>query len=218
VVALSAVLTAAWVKGFPVWSYTSGFLFFFFSLYLTQVSMPGLTLFGYDFERSLLGTRALIPMAAVIVVSLILTRKDPDGPFRVGIHDMENDLSRLSFGLFGLSPFFLLMIFDEVHNEELFVQGLNLLLLICALVYLRARRAVVGMGAMLAGLLLAWTASAVYLGVYWNGRHENWMPAPGDGFKNFTGTLICAVPVIVFTLGPWLLHRYIARPRRGNKG
>jgi hypothetical protein len=216
-VGICAVLIAAWVRGFPVWSYTLGTFFLLFSVYLTNVALPGFSLPGYTFGRQSLGLVALIPLAAVISISLLLTRKDVARPFAEGLRDLRADFTRVSFGLFGLTPFFLWIMFDEMHGEEPFLLATSLFLGGCALVYLRARRVALGMGAMLAGLLLAYSASAVYLWWYWEGRLMPGMATPIDGLSNMIGTMTCALPIIFLTLGPWLVYRLNQRVGSENR-
>lgn len=202
-----AAIITAWWQAFPAWAYTLILLFGMFSLYAISVSMPGLRLFGYEFGRQVLGLRALIPLGVVIAISLLTTLPNPARPLRLGLHALSQDLSRLSFGLYGLTPFFVRVIFDEVHGEDAFVIGIDLLMGLCALIYLRARRTATGVLAMLAGLLIGWTASAVYLGIYWEGRQEDWMPTPASGMENAVNTLAFASFIIFFTVLPWLIQR-----------
>lgn len=215
ILAISAVLVAAWVNGFPVWSYSIIVIFLLFSLYMTNVAMPGLTLFGHVFRSNeLMGLLAWIPLGLVILTALILTRKDISRPFTQGLNGLREDFTRVSFGLFGLTPFIMWIMFDEVHGEEPFLLVANLLLAGCALAYLRARRVAVGVGAMLAGMLLAYSATGLYLWWWWEGRVVEYLPEPIDGFSNMIGTLICTLPLIILTLGPWLVYR-IGRRRVG---
>lgn len=210
---IGAVLVLAWVKGFPAWSYGLGMIFVLISLYMTQVAIPGLRLFGHTFQSNeLMGLRAWIPLGLVTLTALIITHKDIARPFAVGLTELRQDLTRVSFGLFGFTPFILMIFFDEMHGEELFLALTHLFLGACALVYLRARRVALGMGAMLGGLLLAYSASAVYLWWYWDGRVVPYLSEPIDGFQNMLGTLACTLPIIILTLGPWLIYR-IARRR-----
>ncbi len=208
VVLVSAILVIAWTRGFPAWSYTLGFYFFVFSLYLYNASMPGLTLFGYQFGRRILRGFALIPLGVVVLVSLILTRKNPSAPVLKGVNDLARDFSRASLGLFGLTPFFLRLLYDEVIGEEIFLMVVDLILAACALVYLRARRTAVGLIVLFGSQFAIFSISAVFMGIYWNGPHENFTPSPGSGWQNFFGSLFCILPVFFLTLFPWLLHLF----------
>lgn len=205
---IAAVLVLAWVKGFPAWSYAPGMVFLLISLYMSNVAMPGLKLFGHTFQSNeLMGLLAWVPLGLVILTALLFTHKDIARPFAVGLRDLREDFTRLSFGLFGFTPFILMIFFDEMHGEELFLALTNLFLGACALVYLRARRVALGVGAMIGGLLLAYSTSGVYLWWYWDGRYVEYLPEPIDGLSNMLGTLTCALPVIIVTLGPWLIYR-----------
>ena len=150
---------------------------------------------------------AWIPLGLVILTALIFTRKDIIRPFAVGLRELRADLTRVSFGLYGFTPFILMIFFDEMHGEELFLALTNLFLGACALVYLRTRRVALGIGAMLGGLLLAYSASAVYLWWYWEGRLVPGLATPIDGLSNMIGTMTCVLPIIILTLGPWLIYR-----------
>ena len=211
---ICAVLVTGWIKGFPAWSYGLGMIFLLFSLYMTNVAMPGLTLFGYVFRSNqLMGLLAWIPLGIVVLAALVLTRKNIAWPFQAGIRALRDDFTRVSFGLFAFTPFIMWIIFDEVHGEEPFLLLSSLVLGGCALLYLRARRVALGVGAMLAGMVLAFTISAFYLWWYWDGRVVEYLPEPIDGFSNMIGTMTCAIPVIILTLGPWLIYR-IGRRRK----
>lgn len=204
---ICAILVAAWIKGFPAWSYGLGMTFILVCLYLMNVRIPGLTIFGLNLGRNVMGWLAWVPLAVIILPALIITRKNLDRPFATGARALRDDFTRVSFGLFAFTPFIMFLIFDEVHGEEPFLLLSSLFLGGCALVYLRARRVALGVGAMLGGMVLAYAVSAVYLGLYWEGHMEPWMQSPGDGWSSMLGTLTCAIPVIILTLGPWLIYR-----------
>lgn len=214
ILSICAVLVTAWVKGFPAWSYGLGMIFLLVSLYMTSVAMPGLTLFGYVFRSNqLMGLLAWIPLGIVVLAAFVLTREDIARPFQMGIRALRDDFTRVSFGLFAFTPFIMWIFFDEVHGEEPFLLLSSLLLGGCALAYLRARRVAIGVGAMLAGMLLAYSATGLYLWWWWEGRVVEYLPEPIDGFSNMIGTLTCALPLIVLTLGPWLIYRVTRRRR-----
>ncbi len=211
---ICAILVVAWVKGFPAWSYGLGMTFFLVCLYLMSVRIPGLMIFGLNLGRNVIGLFAWVPLAVIILPALIITRRNINQPFTLGLTGLREDFTRVSFGLFAFTPFIMWIIFDEVHGEEPFLLLSSLFLGGCALVYLRARRVALGVGAMLGGMVLAYALSGFYLWWYWEGRVVEYLPEPIDGFSNMIGTMTCAIPVIILTLGPWLVYR-IGRRRVG---
>ncbi len=209
------VLTVGWVYGFPRWSFTYLAVLLIVSAMLSPSATPGLVLFGHTFSHDeLWGWRAWVPLGVWLVVSVAITRS-----FRPAwqlLNMVNTDWTRLSFGLYGLLPVTLLIIFDEVHGEDGFVAFLCLLLAGGALGYLRVKHTGWRFFCLVAAVGVVWFAAAVYLGIYWDGRLEFWMRAPADGWSNFSTTLVSGVIILLLLCLPALASRVLARIQRGT--
>jgi hypothetical protein len=146
-------LIVGYCLNFPRWSYPYVGLQFIMSLYMANVSTPGLRILGYVFPRSLPWSwRAWMPLFAAIGIGLIITRSPrPLGRF---FTNLGRDATQLSFALFGFFPLLLLIAFDEIEDQHAltWMALLSLLMVATAWLYMRQvnipRRAVVLAGGM----------------------------------------------------------------------
>lgn len=208
IVGYMLVLVVGWVRGFPTWVYPFVIQFALFSV-----------LAGYDFGlfyakieativRNLLTLLSVLGLYAFIAAAaLLITRMDIKRPIQVGWKGLSEDVARLSFGLFGLAPLMLRVMFDGLHNDPGWMLARDLVLAAGALVYFRARREGLAIGALLATIILAYGATAVNLAVYWSGQQALDLPDARNALQNLNTVLSCAVPIIVFTFGPWWVYR-----------
>jgi hypothetical protein len=205
-------MAAAWIAGWPRWSFPYLGLQLALSLMLTAAATPGLRIFGHTFSSGeLWGWRAWIPQLIGIGIGLIITRSIK--PARLFFKTIGQDWTRLSFLLYGFLPVALLITFDEVRGEEWIMILLGLVLTGGALGYLRTSRPV-QLFLWLAGTTaLVWTSAAVYLGVYWNERKESWMTTPGDGWQTFFSTLVFGLVLVLILALPSLVS-LLKRPAR----
>jgi hypothetical protein len=202
-VIMIASLAAAWVAGWPRWSFPYLGLQLALSLMLTATATPGLRIFGYTFTSGeLWGWRAWIPQLIGIGIGLIITRSFK--PARMFFKTIGQDWTRLSFLLYGLLPVALVITFDEVRSDEWIMILLGLALTGGALGYLRASRPAQRFLLLAGTTALVWASAAVYLGVYWNERKESWMTMPGDGWQTFFGTLVFGLILVLILALPGL--------------
>ena len=161
-------LLSGWVRSFPRWSYpyvSSGLVY---AWYLSGVSMNRFRILGH-----LLGPdqpwswMAWLGLAAVAIVALLLTRSlRPLGRL---VQDAWRDWTRLSFALYGVLPWLIWILFDEVDRSYYapFVIVSSLFLALGALATMQARTASGRTLAMLSGLTASWLLSTWALAGYW---------------------------------------------------
>ena len=168
--ALMTVLIVSWRQGFPRWSLPLWALMLVLSLYMMNAATPGLWFFGYSSgQNGLWGWRSWIPLAMVAVIALAWTRSlRPLGDLIGGVW---RDWTRLSFAVYGLMPFVLVIAFDEMIGDELVLVALNIVLALGALVYMRVtqdwQRALV----LLLAVLVCWLAATMFAAAYWSVPH-----------------------------------------------
>ena len=196
-----------WTKGFPRWSYPYVGHVLVFSLYLSQVSTPGIYLFGIPiFGREVWGWRAGIPLVLIAIVALIVTRSlRPVAGFFTNIWI---DWTLLTFGMFGFMPLVIFIGFDEVDRlySLYFMVILALLMTGMALLYMRANDYRWRVTALLIGIILSTATSVIAPSVYW--QKQAWT------FP--TQSAILGGIVVLFMFSPallGLLNRAIARSK-----
>lgn len=206
------VLVAGWVRGFPAWVYPYAIQFVFMSF---LVSYDFATAFAHIESRIIQNLLTLICVLGLYGIiagaALLLTRKQIKRPIQAGWDGLSQDIARVSFGLFGLAPFMLRMMFDGLHNDMGWMLARDLLLAVGALVFFRTRREGIGISAMLVTIILAYSVTAVNLAFYWNIQQVLNLPDASNAFQNLRTVLTCAVPIIIFTFGPWWVQR-ISQP------
>jgi hypothetical protein len=151
--AVPVVGVVGYCLSFPRWSYPYVGLQLIMSLYMTNVSTPGLRILGYTFPRHFLwGWLAWIPLFVAIGAGLVITRSlRPLGRF---FTNLGGDATQLSFAFFGFFPLLILFAFDEVtdHFSLPWIALLSALMVATAWLYLRQvdipRRAAVLAGGM----------------------------------------------------------------------
>ncbi len=133
-------LLAGWLAGFPRWAYPYLVYGCVFSLFLTNASTPGLSLFGVQlWGRQLWGWRAFVPLGFIVLLALLFSRPIWGNLLRL-VRGVWQDWTRLVFGLYGLMPFMVLIIMDEVHVSlpNLLAISLGIILVVAgAFLYMR---------------------------------------------------------------------------------
>lgn len=189
-------LGIGWVKGFPRWSYPYVGLVPLFSLYMMVVATPGLRVFNYTFgSNDLWGWRALLPLLAVAVIALLITRSLQ--PVTNLFTNVRQDWTLLTFGMFGFMPLFVMIGFDEVDRlySLPFMVALTLVMVGTVLAYLRSRHPWQRVLALLAGIILTVVVATVAPRAYW-------LPNP---WVNVTGAVIGGAVVVAVMFSPGLV-------------
>ena len=228
-VAYIPILITGWVRAFPVWIYPFMVQFIVLIAVSTEYdpfgtniarlyrflgsvipagrASPGMVILG----NILWLLNFLGPLAVVAGVSLFLTRNDKRRSFREGLKALTHDLTRLSFGIFALAPLFIPVIWDGIPGPRLFSLLPHLLLGASALIYLRARHLRLGVTAVVTGFVLSYGLTIVFDRVDWSGAQAAWKTS-----TSLVETLTCVIPFFLFTLGPWMIHRYNQRHPTGG--
>jgi len=168
---LMIVLIVSWRKGFPRWSFPLWVLMLIFSLFMMNVATPELWFFGYTFSSSeMWGWRSWIPLVIVVVIALVWTRSlRPLGDLIGGVW---RDWTRLSFALYGLLPFALIIALDEIIGDEPVLLMLDIVLALGAVVYMRVTQEWQRALALLIAMLVCWSAATIFKAAYWSVPHE----------------------------------------------
>ena len=150
-----------WIKNFPRWSYPYPFYVLFLSWMMTNTATPGII-----FDRELWGWRAWIPLAVVVLISLLMTRSLR--PLQAFFTNIRADWTQLTFGLYGSMPLLISVSFDEVDRlySLYFMVILTVLMVGTVFFYMqqqnhRERIAVLGTGIFLI-ITLAMAAPTTY--------------------------------------------------------
>jgi hypothetical protein len=200
--AFLVVLGVGWVEGFPRWSYPYGGLVLAFTSLVVADRLDLWIIFN-RYAR-------WIPLLVMAAIALLLGRLWR--PLRSLYKGVWHDWSQLSFGLYGILPLALMIVFDEVHGEEPYVAVLGVILAIGALAYMRSSRTWQRALTLLLGMTLAWTAATVYLAIYWHGRHKSSVTETARGMLIALGVLV-ALLLAPALLG--LLRRSVQSIRAG---
>jgi len=187
-----------WIKSFPRWSYPYPFFVLFFSWMMANTATP-----GFIFDRELWGWRAWIPLAVVVLISLLMTRSLR--PLQAFFTNIRADWTLLTFGLFGGVPLLIAVSFDEVDRlySLYFMVILTILMLGTVFLYLqrqnhKERIAVLGIG-----IFLIITLTMAVPTIYWFNH----------GGTNILPAVIAGILVYLFMFSPALIN-LIHRPRR----
>jgi hypothetical protein len=214
-----AVACAAWIRGFPRWSFPYLGFGILFSLLMRSIASPGTTILGHEIGRpERLLWQAFVPALIVAGVALLVTRSFQ--PLRKLAAEVWNDWSVISFALYGMLPIALVAPFDETHGGGLVGMALSLVLGIGALAYMRSTRTWQRAAALAGGLAVSWLAATAWLTVYWQGRQVFWMSVPADGYYRTAEAMGRAGAVLmVLLIAPALLgvaRWAIRRPRHSS--
>lgn len=138
-------LGVGWAYRFPRWSYGYLGMALMTSLSMGYSATPGLQLFGYSFGREQWGLRGWLPLLALAMAMLLLTRSRQ--PLAQLVRGVRADWTRLSFALYGAVTWLMLGVsFDSYgwYNDSryLFLNLLAMTLIFSAgaLLYMRQRR------------------------------------------------------------------------------
>ena len=214
---IMAFLVYSWKAGFPVWTFPYWGLLIPWTLFMTVLSTPGLNLFTIPlFGEQMWGIRAWIPLLIVTAFGIAITRSF--APFKQLIKNISFDWTIISFALYTPLPLFLWVTYDEMHGEGLFLAGMHLILGAGALAYLISKTIRARFISLLAGLVLSWFPSGVYIWHYWDGRYIPGLDGRITGPGNLVG-MTAAMFFLAFILCiPWVVARLIHLGRKLQQG
>jgi len=161
-------LGVGWVQGFPRWSYPYAGLALLMSLYMTQVSTPGLRIANQEvFGGELWRWRAWIPLALAAGTALLCTRSFR--PLGRSIVQVSDDWTLLTFAVFGWMPLLAAIILGGVERVYTLPFMVLETLLMCATAagYLRAAGQRQRVTVLLLGVVLCVAVPMVGQAVYW---------------------------------------------------
>jgi hypothetical protein len=138
-------LGVGWAYRFPRWSYGYLGIILMSSLWLGGTATPGLQLFGYSFGREQWGLRGWLPLLALAMAMLLLTRSRQ--PLAQLVRGVREDWTRLSFALYGAVTWLMRIVFFDSkgwYNDSRYLLlnllALTLLFSVGALLYMQQRQ------------------------------------------------------------------------------
>jgi hypothetical protein len=179
-----------WIRGFPRWSYPYVSHVILFSVYMTNISIPG-------FQEEVWGWRALIPLGGAVAIAILFTHSvDPIIKFFTNIWD---DWTLLAFGIFGLIPWRVVMSFGIPNRVYMFyvMLALTLLMSSAALYHMRASQQRQRIVSLLVGsALMATVAAGVHLLLWQKTELLEHLPL----------TIVQWISIVLSTLFPYLIE------------
>ena len=160
-VSMFVLFGIGWINNFPRWSFPAIGFCLLFSMYLMMVSIPGLS-------DDVLGMWAWIPLLVTLIISLIF--KPSIEPIKTIIERIKEEPALILFALYGVAPFFVMIICDEMYSRwMIFIALISSLILSSGLyLFLRSdKRRTRVLSIIISGLLaviFTYTASEIY----WN--------------------------------------------------
>jgi hypothetical protein len=199
-----------WVQKFPRWSYPYTGMAFVMTLYIANVTTPGLNILGYPiFGRDPWGWRACIPLATAFIAALAVSRSFQ--PFGKLFTNIWEDWSILSYLMIGLLPLLIAFQFDEIDRlySLYFMVPFSVLLVGMVLLYLRSKSTQQQVLVLTIGVLAIIFPSVLGSNSYW--LHHN-----GIYLSGASRLLLTAGKIAIIMLVPaWLelLRRSVRRLR-----
>lgn len=156
-------------RGSPAWAYPYAGFAFFFSLYISSVSNPGLRLFVCQiFGRMLWSWRAWIPLLAALLAAVVLSRSlRPLARFFTNGWD---DWTLFSFCLFGGMPLLIAVSFDEVDRlySLYYMLFLTVFMTLTALFYLLSRTKLQRALTLVVGIFVILSLQVIGVADFWS--------------------------------------------------
>jgi hypothetical protein len=225
-----AGLLAGWLIGFPRWVYPYILYSLVFSLYLSNASTPGLTLFTVRmWGGELWGWRAWVPLIVVILLGLSFSRPRWEKLARLA-QNIAEDWSLLAFSLYSLLPFSALIMLDEMNHASSFPLALaaELVLIIGALMYMRLPNKLGRVVGLVVSAVIAMMVTGIGTQLYWKTHFVNFstgeeflLPGPVPLGPILVQGSIPAIAILLILLSPGLIglvRSLKKRPDRENHG
>ena len=187
-----------WVQGFPRWSYPYGGLVLVFTGW--WMGIPAQNLWARNIwilkrYNELPGWGAWIPLLVTSAMALLLTRSVR--PLRQLVMGIWHDWTRLSFGLYGIMPMAVWIVFDEVSwNPAPYLFVSTVALGAGALAYVRSAKTSQRALALLTGMTLSWAVATV---------GQPWVTVPGLWYAYGQGVVIAWGVLTAVMFAPALL-------------
>lgn len=190
IVLLPIGLCVGWIRSFPRWSYPYVAHVLFFSFFMVNTATP-----GFLFGRELWGWRAWIPLAVVVVISLLITQSL--GPLRKFFTNIWEDWTLLTFGLFGIMPMLIEMSFDEMERlfSLYFMVILTFLMVGTVFIYMQRPAHRERIAVLLIGILLTITLTMAGPTIYWHNQ----------GDTNIIPVVVAGIVVFLVMFSPALI-------------
>jgi multisubunit Na+/H+ antiporter MnhG subunit len=191
-------MVAGWVKNFPRWV----FPYWGFALLIS--------LYVYEFTGTMAGQQvrgdwwAWMPLAGVILVGSLWARSLR--PVSALLNSVWRDWTLLSFTVYGALPLLFIAAYDEVHNEGPILTLIMLILVAGTIGYMRTENIWHRFACLVGGFTLGWAVLMVHQAIYWNGRQEVWMPAPGSWKETLNWTSRSGAILMLILVAPVLIE------------
>jgi len=162
-------------RGLPRWAYPFGGLLVGYQMVVSYSSSMWLFMFF------------MLLAFVVLAVVEMLTNPQPSLlplPLRRIGQSLSLDWTRLSFGVFGAMPLFILLVFDDAHVDDRtpYLAFSVLMMIVCALIYCRSRDKSLQITALLAGLTFS-ICGAWLDKIHFAGSLMNWVTVPAAGVE-----------------------------------
>jgi hypothetical protein len=184
-------------RGLPRWAYPFGGILLGYS-FLAAVRFDLLA-----FLAAFLMASAVLALAAAVVNSRV--RPLPPSLQRLG-QSIGLDSTRLSFCIYGVMPLMIALAFDDArYNNRTPYLAISVVLMVAgAFAYIRSRRTVLQMIALLGGMSLS-VGCALFDHAYWTAGLGSWISSPGPWLAEIGWIMKLWAIGTVGILAPFLL-------------
>ena len=161
VISMFVLLGIGWIKNFPRWSFPAIGFCLLFSIFFMMMVISNLS-------DGILGLWALTPLLITLIISLIF--KPSIEPIKKIIERIKEEPALVLFALYGVAPFFVMIICDEMYSRwMMFIALISTIILSSGLyLFLRSdKKRTRVLSIIISGLLaviFTYTASKIY----WN--------------------------------------------------
>lgn len=195
-------------RGLPRWAYPFG------GILLGHSVLVAIRFDLVPFLLASLSASVLLAVAAVVVNSQY--RPLPPSLQRMG-QSIGSEWTRLSFCIYGVMPLMITTAFDDArYNNRTPYLAISVLLMVAgAFAYVRSRRTVPQMTALLGGMSLSLWCALLDQACFMGGL-ESWISSPGPWFAGIGWTLKLWASMAALILAPFLIglaHRILATGR-----
>jgi len=161
IISMFALLCIGWINNYPVWSFPAIGFCVFFTLFFMNVSVPVIS-------DEVLGLWAMTPLILTLLISQIL--KPGIEPVKCILKKIKEEPFLILFALYGISPFIVLMLSDEIHANWMIPVSIFVTAILSAGIFFflslenRVKRVISIILSGIVGVALTITASNIYWG------------------------------------------------------